>query len=268
MRRRDVIVGASAFALAGCVTVAPPSLPPGALQERRRIAVVTAFDPELVLTFLGLTVLDTSIEEVRVDWPLNAHSKALSERLLAPHFTLVDVAVDPAAIVETQRPRGFRNRQNGLEDLIRARVPAGSVDAIVVVTSTPVRQSVHPMIGTPPNDWPYGLRVWGLRSMRSGVRSTFLIAYKVAVIDGTTFATLASASPSQTTTLPIATLVSDNWVRETAPMEVLDFTWRGQDWAEMPLEQREALRLAAPRIIDRSLPVAFRMVGLLTEEAA
>jgi hypothetical protein len=263
MRRRTLAIGLPAFGLAGCVAIPPETLPPDAATGFRRLSIVTAFDPALRLTLLGITRLDTLSEEVTVDWPLDREARRIAEQLLAPRYSLISASVDPAAIVETQRPGGFRNRTRDLEAVLRPSFPEGVADAVVVIASSPVRQSVHPMIGTPPDDWPYGLRVWGLRSLRSNVPSTLLIGYRVTVLDGRTLATVASASPSQTTTLRVSTLFSDTRVHETAPMEVLDFTWRGERWADMAPERHRALAEAASRVLDRSIPIALRAVGLV-----
>ncbi|WP_291296941.1 hypothetical protein [Elioraea sp.] len=261
MRRRDLIAGASAFGLAGCVTVAPPSLPPGALQERRRIGVVTAFDPQLELTFSGITVFDSLPKTVTVDWPLNAQSLALARRLLEPHHTLVEVQLDPAAIVETQRPVGFRTPETRLGDLLRARVTPGAVDALVLVMTASVKAQDFPIVGSG-QTMPYGLRVTGriARSEQGGLtaQSAFAVAYKAVVIDGRTLDPLVAVAPTQ-----MMQTLYWRWNVETLPLVRLDFTWRGQEWTEMPLEQRETLRLAATSLVEGSLPKALARTGLL-----
>jgi hypothetical protein len=261
MRRRDVIVGASAFGLAGCVTVAPPSLPPGALQERRRIAVVTAFDPELHLTFSGITVFDSLPKTVTVDWPLNAQSLALARRLLEPHHSIVDVQLDPAAVIETQRPVGFRTPETRLGELLRARVTPGAVDLLVFIMTASVKADGFPIPGSS-GRMPYGLRVTGqiARGEDGGVRaqSAFAVAYRVVVIDGKTFEPLVAVAPTQ-----MMQTAYWRWNVETVPLVRLDFTWRGQEWTEMPLEQRETVRVAATSLVEGSLPGALAKTGLL-----
>ncbi len=48
MHRRDLLTGAGVLAVAGCV--APITAPPEPLAGVRRVAIITAFDPELALS--------------------------------------------------------------------------------------------------------------------------------------------------------------------------------------------------------------------------
>jgi hypothetical protein len=259
MRRRDLLTGAGALAVAGCA--APITAPPESLAGVRRVAIITAFDPELVLTFTGLTVFENDEKTVRVDWPLDAHAMTLARTLLAPRFTLVDVAVDPAAVIATQRPPPIRDRKGALEKLLRERIPQGTADAVVVIATTVVNASDYPAYSRN-RAWPYGLRVTGTRGMGfSRIPSAFLVAYGVAVLDGKSFVTLASAAPTPQTPPPQSGPLLPDSIR-TPPLVMLDFSWRGEAWDSIPQQHREAMRLAAPRLIDESLPGTLKKVGL------
>jgi hypothetical protein len=269
MHRRGFLVGATGLSLAGCV--APTALPPETLAGVRRVALVTAFDPKLELTYTGITVFENQQEDVVVDWALDAHAMAAARRLLAPHYALVDLDIDRAAVIETQRPFGFRNRVGGLEKLMRERVPAGTADAVVVIATTPVRANEYPIPGARAGQeiYPYGLLLTGrLGRGFSRLPSAFLVAYGVSVLDGRSFKTLASHAPVQTTASPRRNLFGDVVEAETPPMQVLDFSWRGEGWDAIPTQHREAMRAAAPRLIDESLPGALRHLKLLPTGAS
>lgn len=264
MHRRGFVAGLAGLGLSGCA--APRTLPPEALAAVRRVALVTAFDPKLELTYTGITVFENQQEEVVVDWALDAHAMNVAKRLLAPHYTLLEPAIDRAAVIETQRPFGFRDRVGGLEALLRQRMAPGTADAVVVIATTPVRANEYPRPGARAGEYiyPYGLLLTGRLGLGfSRLPSAFLVAYGVTVLDGRSFKTLASVAPVQQTKSPQRNLFGDVVEAETPPMQVLDFSWRGETWAAMPQAQRDALRTAAPRLIEQSLPGALGDLKLL-----
>jgi hypothetical protein len=264
IKRRDVLLAGSGLALGGCA--APLVVPPEALSGIRRIAIVTAFDPELVLTYTGFTVFENDEESVRVDWPLNAHAMTVARGLLSPRLTVVDVPVDPAAVVQTQRPPPLRDRKGALEKLLRERIPPGTVDAVAVIATTVVNASDYPLYGRN-RAWPYGLRVTGALGMGfSRMPSAFLVAYGVTVLEGQNFKSIASLAPTSETAPPQRGPLLPDSIR-TPPMVLLDFSWRGEPWHAVPGAQRETIRLAAPRLIDQSLPGALATLGLGAEVA-
>lgn len=268
MRRRDLLAGAGALAVAGCTNTL--MLTQDVAARIKRVLPVVSFDETLVVEYSSGTImlgtqplqrvlLDRT--EVRTAWGMNARAAAVLAASMPPGISAEKVVQVAPAL----RPRHDSTSTSGLAEPVMtqrlAALPevaaaraAASVDAIMLVATTVGRGRPHRglhAIGT------YGATLITVnRLVFAPLGSDLSLAYVVVLYEPTELAPLAFVRPSQDDD-------NDTPMGTVLPRATLDLVWRGGPWPPPGATADAQLREAAHRIIEASLPTCFAGLGLV-----
>jgi hypothetical protein len=268
MRRRDLLTGAGALAVAGCARQL--MLTQDVAGRIKRVLPVVSFDETLAVEYSSGTIMlgTQPLQRVLLDrtetttaWGMNARAAAVLAASMPPGIRaekVVQVApalrarADPTSTSRVPDPV-MAQRLAALPEVADARA-AGSVDAIMVVATTFGRGRPHRglhAIGT------FGATLITVnRLVFAPLGSDLSLAYVVMLYEPTELAPLAFvlASMPEDNEFPMGTVL---------PRATLDLVWRGGPWPPPGATADAQLREAAHRIIEASLPTCFAGLGLV-----
>lgn len=268
MRRRDLLAGAGALAVAGCARQL--MLTQDVAGRIKRVLPVVSFDETLAVEYSSGTIMlgTQPLQRVLLDrtetttaWGMNARAAAVLAASMPPGIRaekVVQVApalrarADPTSTSRVPDPV-MAQRLAALPEVADARA-AGSVDAIMVVATTFGRGRPHRglhAIGT------YGATLITVnRLVFAPLGSDLSLTYVVMLYEPTELAPLAFVVPSHAE--------DDGFPMGTGlPRATVDLTWRGGAWPPPGAAANEQLQAAAHRIIEESLPTSFAGLGLV-----
>jgi hypothetical protein len=235
--------------LALCLTSAcnmPRPLEPQKRADIRSIAVISAFGNRFDLHYIGFVVFLNNVEQVAVDWQIDDHVRGLVTAKLQDRYQIVPVPHSPADVMAGS---SFEERMfgatSGMAERLRKVVPPGQVDAVVFVAP----YGIQPGYGVVEQ-----LEGMGLYNRAVNYRGAAVYAaYRVAVFDGRTFETLASAR---------STVPPTGFYRIMSPFVRMPWRWAGEPWETLPTAQRDDMRKALLDLLDRTLDRALADVSL------
>ncbi len=269
MRRRDLLAGAGALAVAGCTNTL--MLTQDVAGRIKRVLPVVSFDETLAVEYTTGTIMmgTQPLQRVLLDrtetptaWGMNARAAAVLAASMPPGITAEKaVQVTPALRPRADQPPPssrlpdpvMAQRLAALPEVAAARA-ARNVDAIMLVSTTVGRGRPHRglhAIGT------YGATLITVnRLVFAPLGSDLSLAYVVVLYEPTQLAPLAFVQPNQ----PEA---DEGPAVMVLPRATVDLTWRGGTWPPPGAAVDGQLRAAAHRIIEESLPTSFAGLGLV-----
>lgn len=215
---------AASLLLSACRTSFSASVPPGRIKS---IALFSALPNHVVLSYRGLTVLNT--ERIKVDDNFGINEKILAgmQKALAPRYQIVPTTL---GTLMPEKASGESDQVAKTGALLRANVKPGAADAIIIAA---------PMFGVQGDD-PLG-GFWG--SQGSEPRNTAGVAWILEVFDGTTFERIAYS--------------------RAMPFPATDAEWHGEPYAQIPAATKAAVKAAIDRSIEGGIPAKLKESGLL-----
>jgi len=251
MKRAVPLLTVLAFLLAAC---AGPGLAPERAAGIKSVALVSGLGDEITLRYIGsAVVLGDEERRTAVDWPLNESVLAALSRSLSPRYEIRSLQYDKFSFNDrttlAERTVGSSER---LTRYLRGLAPPGFVDAYVVVTETawggdPITHSGLPVAG---------LGLYARRDVLGGLAVATYTAYDIHVVDGRSFEELASAPAS----IPASKGAWSSWAYAYS---TVDPSWWHASFAEMPDDEKRALRESLIALIDTSVPFTLERLALV-----
>ena len=245
--RRIRLCLAAALAVAGCTTT---EVAPEKAAAIKTVGLVSALGEEVRLQHVGLTVFSNDLHTTKLDWQLDRHVLDRLAQHLGARYQIRPVSYDKAPLLKASTKEWIHTDRPTLAEALRTTVPAGAVDAYVVVVPTYMGDTAYRT-----NQHVYGVGAYtrGVFSERS--RANAFAAYRIALIDGKTFTSLADTAALIPST--------ERWVGEDVPFRPIPSAGLKNRLDDMRREDLAALRDAVVGLLDTSIPYTLKKMKLI-----
>lgn len=238
---------AVAVAVAGCATT---QVAPEKAAAIKTIGLVSALGDEVRLQHVGLTVFSNDLHSTKLDWQLDRHVLDRLAQHIGTRYQVRPVSYDKAPLLKASTKEWIHTDRPTLAEALRATVPAGVVDAFVVVVPTYMGDTAY---GTNQHVYGVGAYTRGVFSERS--RANAFAAYRIALIDGKTFTSLADTAALIPST--------GRWIGEDVPFRPIPSAGLKNRLDDMRREDLATLRDAVVGLLDASIPYTLKKMKLI-----